>query len=174
MLKECKYSLSKPLKMFWKISFNTGKIPAGYKNQTTIPLHKKGSKTYPQNFRPISLTSHIIKIMERILRKHITEHLERYNLINESQHGFRHNHSCCTQLLSHIDFIFSNSIEGSEVDCVYIDYAKAFNKVDHGLLIKKLGCYGLTDSFINWISNFFKDRSQAVLGKELTLGKSFI
>ena len=85
--KECKYSISKPLKMLWEKSFELGEIPSNYKNQIIIPLHKKGSKTKPEHFRPIVLTPHEIKIMERILRKKFTAHLENNNLLNANQYG---------------------------------------------------------------------------------------
>ena len=100
--------------------------------------------------------------MERVLRKVLTNYLEVNNMINVNQHGFRSKHSCCTQLLAHINYIFSHSIEGHEVDCIYIDYAKAFDKVDHGLLIHKLKSYGVKGKFINWIQNFLQGRTQTV------------
>ena len=162
VFKRCKSSLCKPLKLFFNKSFNEGQIPLIYKKQTVIPLHKKGPKTVPENFRPISLTSHVIKIMERILRKKFMLHLEDNNLINFSQHGFRENRNCCTQLISHINQILSNSIQTNETDCLYLDYSKAFDKVDHGLLIKKLERYGITDKYLKWVSNFLKDRVQVV------------
>ena len=144
VFKECKFSISKPLKLLWERSLESGEIPSKYKNQTIIPLHKKGSRAKPENFRPISLTPHEIKIIERVLRRLFSAHMEGNNLLNINQHGFRENHSCCTQLLAHTNYIFSNSIIGNEIDCIYIDYAKAFDKVDHGLLLKKVELYGIT------------------------------
>ena len=162
VLKQCKYALCEPIKLFIEKSFLYGEIPLKYKFQTIIPLHKKGPKTVPENFRPISLTSHVIKIMERVIRKFLINHLERNNLINLYQHGFRENRSCCTQLISHINHILMSFIEGSEVDCVYLDYSKAFDKVDHGLLLKKMEIYGITGGYLKWVKNFLEDRSQTV------------
>ena len=127
VFKRCKSSLCRPLRLFFEKSFNDGQIPLIYKKQTVIPLHKKGPKTVPENFRPISLTSHVIKIMERVLRKFFVLHLEKNNLISFNQHGFRANRNCCTQLISHVNQILSNSIQGSETDCLYLDYSKAFD-----------------------------------------------
>ena len=162
IFKECKFSLCKPLRIFWEKSLESGEIPISYKKQLIIPLHKKGSKTVPENFRPVSLTPHEIKIIERVLRQFFTNHLEQNQLINTNQHGFRQNYSCSTQLLSYTNYILSSCIEGEEVDSLYLDYAKAFDKVDHGLLIKKLYYYGITEKYLNWIINFFKDRTQTV------------
>ena len=162
LFKECKHTLCTPLRMFWEKSLQCGHIPLAYKNQTIVPIYKKGLKTKPINFRPVSLTPHEIKIMERILRKKMTEHLEKNSLINLNQHGFRHNHSCATQLLSHLFYIFSNSIFGNQVDSIYVDYAKAFDKVDHGLLVKKLECYGITGKILTWVEDFLNQRTQTV------------
>ena len=162
--KECKLSLCTPLKLLWEKSFISGKIPQEYKKQIIVPIFKKGNKSKPENWRPVSLTPHPIKIMERVLRKVMTRHLESNNLINSTQHGFRQNHSCATQLLSYIDYIFSNCIkEGDEVDSIYLDYSKAFDKVDHGLLIAKLEHYGLSSKYVRWIKDFLTDRTQTVL-----------
>ena len=90
------------------------------------------------------------------------EHLEQHALINNNQHGFRKNRNCATQLLSQLNFILSNSVEGHEVDSIYIDFAKAFDKVDHGLLLRKLNHYGIRGNFLNWIENFLKGRTQTV------------
>ena len=162
VFKNCKISLSVPLMLFWKKSFACGKIPKYYKNQMIIPLHKKGTKTNVKNFRPVSLTPHEVKIKERVIRKVLMEYLEEFNLINDNQHGFRQNRSCATQLLSQLDFILSNSVEGYDVDSIYIDFAKAFDKVDHGLLIQKLNHYGIRGNFLNWIVNFLDERTQTV------------
>ena len=100
--------------------------------------------------------------MERILRKELVNYLETHGLINDNQHGFRQNHNCTTQLLSQLHYILSHSVQGSEIDSIYIDYAKAFDKVDHGLLLKKLKYYGILGNYYNYIENFFKDRKQTV------------
>ena len=138
VLKECKKTLCLPIKLLWEKSFSLGVIPSIYKSQVIIPIHKKGPKTKVQNFRPISLTPHIIKIFERILRKKLNTHFEVNILINSNQHGFRDKLSCSTQLLTHTNNILSNFVQDCEVDSVYVDYAKAFDRVDHSLLIKKI------------------------------------
>lgn len=162
VLKNCKNTLCYPLKIFWERSFETGKIPSDYKKQLIVPLHKKGSKTLPQNYRPVSLTSHIVKLFERVIRTKIVNYLESNALLNSNQHGFRQKRSCATQLLTHTNQLFSNLISGHETDSIYLDYSKAFDKIDHQILLQKLQLYKITDKYLNWIDNFLKDRTQTV------------
>ena len=163
VLKSCKETLCIPLQLFWHKSFKLGIIPTEYKSQLIIPLHKKGIKTKAENFRPISLTSHIVKIFERVLRKKLVIFLERNFLINHEQHGFRKNRNCLTQLLSHLHDILSNAVEDISTDCLYIDYSKAFDRVNHDILIKKLYHYDIKGKYSRWIKNFLTGRKQTVL-----------
>ena len=162
ILKACKISLALPLKLFWDLSFQTGVIPSSYKVQQIVPLHKNGSKTDPSHFRPVVLTPHEVKTFERVLRNKLVVYLEKNNLINSNQHGFRRGYSCLTQLLAHTDYILQYLREGLEVDTIYIDYSKAFDKVDHGLLLQKLKFYGITGKYNNWLKNFLSNRKQMV------------
>ena len=114
------------------------------------------------NYRPVSLTSHIVKIFERVVRKKLVDHFESNNLLSDHQHGFRKGHSCLTQLLHHFDEVLLNCMDGSDTDCIYLDYAKAFDKVDHGLLIKKLENYGVNPKMVDWIKSFLSGRTQEV------------
>ena len=157
-----KDSLSVPLKKFWAKSFELSYIPSYYKTQLITPIHKKGSKNNPENYRPISITSHTIKIFERILRKKLAIYLETNEIINDNQHGFRTNRSCSTQLISHTYNAFESLVRGSEVDCIYLDFSKAFDKVDHQILLQKLKKIYIPTTFINWIESFLKGRTQIV------------
>ena len=111
----------------------------------------------------MSLTSHVIKIYERVQRKQIVAHLEENNLLNSKQHGFRSGKSCLTQLLHHFDDIIEALSNGDDMDAIYLDYAKAFDKVDHQLLIKKLQLYGFHPKIIIWIESFLTNRTQQVV-----------
>ena len=147
----------------WTKSFQSGVVPQEYKIQRITPIFKKGQKTKAENFRPVSLTAHSIKIFERILRAKLTHYFESNCLLNPNQHGFRQQRSCATQLISHTNNVFSNLVEGNDVDCIYLDYAKAFDKVDHNILIRKLKLYGVTEKYLTWITSFLKGRSQTVV-----------
>ena len=134
-----------------------------YKTQMITPVHKKDSRALAANYRPISLTSHIIKIFERIIRKKLVEHLEFNQILCKNQHGFRKGYSCLTQLLKHIDDILHNLNEDKETDVVYLDFEKAFDKVDHEILLAKLRNYQITGKLYNWLVEYLKDRSQIVV-----------
>lgn len=100
--------------------------------------------------RPSALTSHIIKIMEKIVVKNMTSYLERNRLMNPGQHGFRAGHSCLSQLIEHRENIVESLEKGCNVDVVYLDFEKAFDKVDHGVLLHKLRDLGITGTY-TWI-----------------------
>ena len=163
ILKDCRAALCTPLTILWQHSFSSGRIPDQFKWQFIAPIFKKDDKTDPANYRPVSLTSHVIKIFERVVRKYLVQYLEDNNLITERQHGFRKGRSCLTQLLSHIENILQHHLQGSETDIIYLDYAKAFDKVDHSLLIKKLFRYGIQGNLYTWLTQFLRGRQQVVL-----------
>ena len=162
-LKECKSAISYPIALIWKESFAESYIPTCFKFQLITPVHKKGSKALPANYRPVSLTPHIIKIFERIMRARIVHHLESNYLLCKHQHGFRKGRSCLTQLLSHVDNIIQNLLNGADTDVIYLDFAKAFDKVDHEVLLAKVRSYGISGKVYKWIEAFLADRRQAVV-----------
>jgi len=162
VLKRCKPSISTPIFIIWKHSLDTGFIDRKFKTQLVTPVFKKGSRGSPENYRPIALTSHIIKVFERVMRKRLVDHLEENNLLCNNQHGFRRGRSCLTQLLAHFDDILCNSLEGADTDAIYLDFAKAFDKVDHQLLLIKLKAFGVTGKVYQWIESFLLDRDQYV------------
>ena len=162
VLKRCKEELSYPIKLLWQDSIEKGKVPSFYKEQTFVPIHKKGSKAVAANYRPISLTSHVVKIFERVIRKKLVLYLEENNLLCANQHGFRAGKSCLSQLLLHIDNILINALEGLETDVIYLDFAKAFDKVDHEILVKNLSNFGISGPDLNWLTDFLAHRHQTV------------
>ena len=163
VLKNCKESLAKPFYLIWSRSLESSAVPSCYKASYIAPLHKKGSHAIPANYRPVSLTSHVIKIFERVMRKRLVNYLENNSLLCNNQHGFRAGRSCLTQLLAHFDDILENLRQNSDTDSIYLDYAKAFDKVDHALLIKKLERYGVHPKLVGWIKSFLSDRTQQVV-----------
>ena len=163
ILKKCKTTICHPILLIWEESITSGHVPDPFKKQIITPVHKKSSKAIPENYRPIALTSHVIKIFERIIRKHLVAHLEKNNLICANQHGFRKHRSCLTQLLSHIDLILQNLQNGMDTDVIYLDYAKAFDKVDHQLLLQKLYAYGVRGKLLMWMNSYLTNREQSVV-----------
>jgi hypothetical protein len=163
LLKECKKELAPALILIWRKSLDTGQIPDILKKQSIVPIHKKESKAVPANYRPISLTSHITKLFERILRRHIVAFLEKNHIIHKSQHGFRPCRSCLTQLLHHIDNILSILEANQNADVIYLDLSKAFDKVNHSILIHKIKQIGIDGKVCSWIQSFLSDRTQQVI-----------
>jgi len=162
LLKNCKKSLSTPIYYIWRDSLDKGIVPSNLKEAEIIPIHKGGSKAYPKNYRPISLTSHITKLFERVVRKEMIDYLEKNGFMNKNQHGFRKGHSCLSQLITHYNNIL-NALEcGNNIDTVYLDFAKAFDKVDHGILSHKLRQFGIKGKLGHWIHDFLSGRSQYV------------
>ena len=159
VLKNCKEELSYPIWKIWRESLDTGEIPSQFKFQLITPVHKKGSKALPSNYRPISLTSHLIKIFERVLRTKLVAYLERNKILCKNQHGFRKGRSCLTQLIYHIDH---NFLSGNDTDSIYLDYAKAFDKVDHSLLLEKIHAYGIRGKLFAWLTMYLQNRTQTV------------
>ena len=165
VLKRCAEELSYPILLIWRDSLESGIVPKNFKKQIITPVFKKGSRAKSSNYRPISLTSHLIKIFERILRTHIVKHLELNNLLCKNQHGFRKGRGCLTQLLKHIDRILNNFLNGHDTDCIYLDFAKAFDKVDHQILLAKLYTYGIRGKLLAWFKSYLSDRDQTVVVK---------
>eukprot|EP00116_Pleurobrachia_bachei_P004850 sb/3465112/ len=162
LLKHCCVELATPLSMIWKKSLEERTVPVFYKRATILPLHKKGPTSDPGNYRPISLTSHVVKCFERVVRKHFVDYVENNNLLSPNQHGFRSGKSCLTQLLDHIGDVIDGLIEGVATDTIYLDYQKAFDSIDHNLLLKKLHAYGFPPLIVDWVASFLTGRTQTV------------
>ncbi|CAG2184497.1 unnamed protein product [Mytilus edulis] len=133
-----------PLTMIFNSSFKTGTVPKDWKIGQITALFKKGDKKLASNYRPVSLTSIICKLMEKLIRKKIVDHMNRYNLFSDRQFGFIGGRSTSLQLLKVLDHWTSILDRGGSIDAVYTDFMKAFDKVPHRRLINKLRSYGMS------------------------------
>ena len=138
------------------------------KTATVVPIHKGGSCGTPANYRPVALTSHLIKLFERVMKKYLISYLEENNLFNPGQHGFRQGRSCLSQLIAHFDNISRLLEDGKNVDVVYLDFAKAFDKVDFLATLRKLHQMGISGKVGKWIYSFLTNRTQSVIVNGLT------
>ena len=163
ILKETVEQISTPLAHVFNISLQEGMVPLEWKEANIIPLFKKGSRKKSVNYRPVSLTSVICKLLETIIRDHMMDFLVKHKLINPSQHGFLKARSCLTNLLCFFEEITKCVDEGPPVDVIYLDFQKAFDKVPHQTLILKLKSHGMGNSIINWIEQWLTDRRQRVV-----------
>ncbi|KAK3884854.1 hypothetical protein Pcinc_010895 [Petrolisthes cinctipes] len=161
-LKRCAGMVAKPLLIFYQNSLATGIVPQLLRSAKITPVFNGGSRGEAKNYRPIALTSHIIKVLEKIITKKITTYLEDSNKMNDGQHGFRRGRSCLSQLLAHHDRLITSIELNTMIDVVYLDFSKAFDKVDHGVLLHKLRNLGISGQLGLWVSAFLTNRTQFV------------
>lgn len=151
--------LCEPVAMLFSQCLREGCLPEDWKRSQVVPIHKGGPVEEPANYRPVSLTSVILKVLERIIRDRIVEHLTGNNLLSAAQHGFRRNKSCLTNLLCFLDEVTDRMDRGEDVEVCYLDFQKAFDSVCHRLLLRKLEIYGIEVRIRNWIREFLTDRT---------------
>ena len=163
LMKECAEELSEPLFILWRHSLGSGDIVPLLKSAVICPILKPGAqRNHPKSYRPVSLTSHIIKVFERIVRTALVGYLNINNLLPEDQHGFMKGRSTLSQLLEHVEDSIRAWEIGKATDTVYLDFAKAFDKVDHDILCHKLKNLGIKGKVGIWIKEFLSGRSQQV------------
>ena len=155
--------LAPVLRDLFQSSVNTGEVPTQWKEANITALFKKGSRADASNYRPVSLTVVVCKILEHIVHSHVMGHLERYNILTDQQHGFRAKRSTETQLILTNHDIARELNSKREVDVAILDFSKAFDKVPHQRLFYKLSHYGITGSLLKWVESFLTGRSQRVL-----------
>ena len=137
LLKQCRTALSKPLYMRRK-SLDTREIPLILKTENVVPVHKGG---IPKNYRPITFTSHLIKVFKKVLREHIVTNMERHGLFNPSQHGFYLGRSCLSQLIGHYNHILELLANGVHVDVICINPSQHGFYLGRSCLSQLIGHY---------------------------------
>ena len=162
VLLESAKQLSSPFKKLFQSSMEQGIIPKDWKVGHISAVFKKGDRHSPANYRPVSLTSIIGKVMEAVIRDNLMEHLFRYGL-SDHQHGFVQGRSCALQLLTVLNQWTEILDKAKPVDVVYLDFAKAFDSVPHECLLQKLFAYGIFGNFLSWIRAFLTGRTQRVV-----------
>ena len=163
VLHEVARGIALPLMIIYKTSLKTKELPSEWKHANVSAIFKKGSKTSPKNYRPVSLTCIICKILESIIRDEIIIHMERNNLFSPKQFGFVAGRSTILQLLHVLDIWTEILDQGGSLDVIYCDFMKAFDKVPHHRLVYKVEKYGVTDNIIGWINSFLSNRTQCVI-----------
>ncbi|CAL4112515.1 unnamed protein product [Meganyctiphanes norvegica] len=161
-LKKCSESLTKPLTMIFRKSLQTGDVPMSWREANVTPLFKKGSKTNPLNYRPVSLTSVVGKVFETLVRDALVKHTTENAIIKIQQHGFMKKKSTVTNLLEYLEALTKARDQRIPVDVNYLDCKKAFDTVPHRRLITKLEALGVQGNVLRWIENFLTNRRQRV------------
>lgn len=162
VLREAAEELAKPVTLLFQQSIQEGKLPQIWKDANVTPLFKKGSKSNPGNYRPVSLTCILCKVLESIIRDKLVKHMLENNLLSKHQHGFISGRSSSTNLLTVLDAWTEALDNSTPIDAIYLDFAKAFDSVPHERLARKLKMYGVTGSALIWIQQFLSNRRQCV------------
>ena len=162
ILKNCATSLAYPLSQLYNTSYKTGRLPDEWKLAHVVPVFKKDDKSDVENYRPISLTCLTMKMFETCIRDQIMEKCK--HLINNKQHGFLPSKSCTTQMVPFIDSIALCLNDRSRMDVIYFDFAKAFDSVNHDLILDKLkNQFHIDGLLLKFLTQYLKDRTQKVV-----------
>ncbi|CAF3620810.1 unnamed protein product [Rotaria socialis] len=163
VLKEAMIYIVDKLLIIFNTSLDNGKVPDDWKKANVTPIFKKGKRDDPSNYRPISLTSVVGKLLEGTIANRIVDHLELNNLLLKSQHGFRRHKSCLTNLLEFFHNMHVMHDDSKAVDIVYLDFKKAFDKVPHKSLLAKVRALGIGGKVADWIQDWLQNRKQRVV-----------
>ena len=163
ILQELENELVEGLTLIFQRSIYAGVVPEDWRTANVTPIFKKGSKSDPGNYRPVSLTSVCCKLLESILRDEMMRHLEMNKLIRQSQHGFMPRKSCGTNLLEFLERVTRAVDEGKPYDVIFLDFAKAFDVVQRARLLEKLKAHGIRGKLLVWIKNWLSGRKQRVV-----------
>ena len=162
VLKTCALEFAPILQVIFTQSITTNSIPDDWLLANVVPVFKKGERSLPSNYRPISLTSICCKLMEHVLYTSMMNHLTQCGILSEQQYGFRQGHSCKTQLINVVEDVQRALDQQKQVDPIMLDFRKAFDTVPHQRLLCKLKKYGIGGQVLEWISLWLTNRLQRV------------
>lgn len=160
LLKECCYMMTEALSILFNLSLSQNVFPEKWKISYVSPIFKNGDKTDIAQYRPVTIMSQIPKIFEDIITDKISPLFK--NIIIEEQHGFVTGRSTSTNLMVYHQFVVDALANHSQVDCIYTDFTKAFDSVDHSILLSKLSGYGIRDPLLSWFASYLQGRTQRV------------
>ena len=163
LLQEVALEISPALTVIFQASLEQGALPNIWKSAAVVPIYKKGSRSDLGNYRPVSLTCICCKILEHIVFSSISKHLQNHEVLCDGQHGFRQKRSCESQLITTINDFAKCLNEKGQCDVLILDFRKAFDKVPHARLFKKLDHYGIHGALLHWLKSFLTNRSQHVV-----------
>lgn len=158
---KCAASLAAPLAFIFQISLNSGVFPSRWKKAYITPIFKpSGNKESVKDYRPVCISSILPKLLENLVSQVLYPLLS--TVINDEQHGFMKSRSTATNLISFSEFIADILQKGGQVDCVYTDFSKCFDRLNHNILISKLKAIGIGGKLLDWLESFHSNREQIV------------
>ena len=163
ILKIAAKPLSRCLALLFNKSLASGTLPQDWCTANITPVFKKGERFKAANYRPVSLTCICSKLMEHIIVSQVRDHFDEYSILSDYQHGFRSKRSCETQLLTLTQELHEHLEEKSQIDMTVLDFSKAFDKVPHQRLMRKLWKYGVRGATHSWIEACLTNRLQRVV-----------
>ena len=163
LLKNCTDEIAKSLSVIFKWSYEQGELPGEWKQAHITSIYKKGDKSEAGNYRPVSLTSVVCKVMESIIKDHMISTLEKTGRMTRYQHGFTKGRSCLTNLLETFEAWTRLLDAGIGIDVIYLDYRKAFDTVPQRRLLIKLQKLGIEGRLLKWIEAFLSSRQMRIL-----------
>ncbi|KAI5730873.1 hypothetical protein M8J77_001248 [Diaphorina citri] len=162
LLKQIIPLISEPLSHIYNASFQSGTFPTLFKSSVIVPIHKKGALHDVNNFRPISLLNNFSKLLEKLVSYRLYCYLESHNLLIDQQYGFRAGKSTSDAVSSFLHQLDEMVSSGLHVLGVFCDLSKAFDFVDHSILISKLPSYGIEGPCQDWFASYLTQRHQRV------------
>lgn len=162
-------SLVTPLQHIFNLSLKLSCFPNAFKDSYVRPIFKKGDPTDVRNYRGISISNNIVKIFETILFNQMQNYVSVY--LSSSQHGFLPNRSTLSNQLSFVEYTLNVIDHGGQVDVLYVDMEKAFDTVDHGVILDRLAEFGFDDNTVQFFSSYLKNRYQYVVFRDKTSHK---
>lgn len=162
LIKYCAQEIAPVISHLTNISVAQGRFPLAMKTSAVVPIYKKNDPMNINNYRPISLTSIFSKIVEKMVCSRLTKFLDRFNIISERQHGFRSNHSTETAAAELVQYVHGKWEDKLLVAGVFFDLSRAFDTLDHSILIRKLEKYGIRGTIAQWISSYLSGRESYV------------
>lgn len=171
-LKEYADELSKPLLLLFNESMETGIFADCWKLSFLSPIFKSGDRSKVENYRGVAGLNSIPKLLEKLVTDKLTPSIVKH--LHSSQHGFRNGKSTTTNLVCLTDMVLNSLRTNIQIDAVYTDFRKAFDRVNHRVLIKKLQCFGINGSLLQWLQSYVTGRVQRVKLGETTSHDIFV
>jgi hypothetical protein len=160
LIRECVEAFVSPLVVIFNLCLKTNAFPAIWKTARVVSVFKKGDRSCIENYRPVSICSNFSKVFEFIISDTLSFHFKSY--ISGSQHGFVRGRSTISNFCTFTQYVANSMDLGLQTDVIYTDFSKAFDRLDHEILVRKLETLGCSSNFVNFLYSYLSGRKQFV------------